>query len=557
MKEEKTEISKACWNKYKEIHADKILYLSKISSIFIKFEKILSDFDREYKALEIEKLINPIENNKINETIKLINKSLISFINTTETMMKNILSIFKSINKLIKNENSSYDKVLFDSIQYDEEKQKMNEIKKSFIDKMEVIEDSIKSDIIKNSEIKIDIKQMGDALNDFDNYKACLSEVNKKRINFNKSQNDLFKIYQKIIMENEVDLYQKINLNFYQVEKALNDSSSVNVEKMKSKKKVNKKEYIKEILSLYSSKEKPEEEIDIVNYNLKQKPYPTSNDSSSDDIIKASQLSEEIIRKMRKYITDNFPNSSLQIQEALVQLPDILNKYIQIEIETTDEVKNEIIKLIREDITIYPQILTVLSKLRANSKLYKSKSHIEFLGYILKEILSIAEKKHDYNAARNCILLSQTYFIKEEKTNQKLYLFDKIKNNKWINSSDFWRNFIFNQIKVEFSRFESIYPKENLNLINNNTNLPKKYEGRVKEIFFSCMLSHVSNMMELHIDKRIVLKILDEFINKYSYLDENSIKELFILISSDQEEINKLRKDYQENPNIEKELDAY
>ena len=276
MEEEKNDLTKSCWNKYKEIHSDKIVYLNKIYNIFIKLTKILIDFDIQYKSLEIEKFINPIENNKINETIKLINKSLISFINTSNTMMKNILNTFKDIYESLKNENLCYDRVLLNYMQYDEEKQKMNQIKNSFIEKMRVIEDSIKLQLIKKSDIKIDAKEMGDAIKDFENYKACLTEVNKKRFNFNKSQNDLLKLYQKIFMEKEGDLYQTINVNFYLVEKDKNDSTSVNIEKMKKIKKINKKEYNKEIISFYHSEEKPEEEIEVSNYYLKHKPYPTS-----------------------------------------------------------------------------------------------------------------------------------------------------------------------------------------------------------------------------------------------------------------------------------------
>ena len=257
---------------------------------------------------------------------------------------------------------------------------------------------------------------------------------------------------------------------------------------------------------------------------------------------------------MRKYLTDNFPDTNLQIQEAALDLPGILNDFFEIELELTDEAKNTIIKLIKDDIKIYPQILILLSRIRANSKLYKSKPHIEFLGYILKEILEIAEEKKDYNAAKNCILLSQTYYIKDEKTNEKLYAFDKIRNNKWTNSAEFWRVFINNQILIQFKRFESLYPGQILNLEENNTNLPKKYLGRVREIYFSCLLSHISNMMEFFIDKRIVLKILDEFLNKYQYLDEGSKNNLYAIVTTDQEEILQLRKEYQENSNLDNKL---
>ena len=554
MEEEKLDISLTCWNKYKKLHTDKIVYLEKIYNIFNNLAKILSEFENNYKSLEIDSFIFPIENNKINETIKLINKSIISFINLNGTMLKNILKSFQEINKLLKNEKGNYEQVIKLSKEYNEEKKKMNKNKELFIHKMRIIENTFKHGIINKHEINVDKKEMEDILVIFNNYKEIVKEANNKRKDFIKTQKDLLKIYQSIIFENEADLYQKLNSNFFQVQKYENDSTSINIDKMKAKKKINKKEYNNEILSFYHSKEKPEEEIEVSYYNLKYKPYPTSQVSTPEDIIKVSLINDEIIKQMRKYLIDNFPESDLQVQEASLELPDVINNFFEIQTEITDDNKNEIIKLIKEDITIYPQILTLLNRMRANSKLYKSYQHIEFLGIILKEILTVAEEKKDYNAAKNCILLSQTYYIVDEKTSKKLYIFDKIKNNKWVNSTDFWRVFINNQIKFEFNRFESLYPEQKLNLLNNNTNIDKKYLGRVKEILFSCLLSHTNNMMEFKIDKRIALKIIDEFLNKYKYLDEGLIKSLYVIISPDQEEILKLRKEYQENNNLEKEL---
>ena len=550
MKKEKEEIPSSCWNKYKEIHSEKILYINKAYDIFINLSKFLSEFDSKYKSLDIDNLVNPIQNNKINETLKLIHKSIMSFINMNETMIKNILNCFKDTNKFIKDEQSIYEKVLVCYDVYNEEKEKMIQIKNTFIDKMRVFEDLFKSEIVEKSEIKIDKEAMGEALKDFEDYKIVLSETNKKRMDFNKSQNELLKFYQNLIMEKEANLYEKINVNFYMVEKNANDINLVNVEKMKDKKKIDQKEYIKEIASLYISKEKPDDEIKIISYNLKHKPYAVNNDCTPEEIIQATQISDEIIKKMRKYLSENFPNCDLQIQESLIELPDIINKFFELELELTTEEKNEILKLIKDDIKIYPQMITLLSRLRGNSKLYKSRLHIEFLVDILNEILIITENKKDYDAAKNCILLSQTYFLKDEKTNQKTYLFEKIKNNKWINSIEFWNVLISNQLKKQFKRFESLYPEENLNLENNNTNIPQKYKGRVKEILFSCLLTQISNIIDLQIDKKIILKLLDGFINKYQYLDEKRINELYDIISPNKEEIIKLREEYQENKNF-------
>ena len=61
-------------------------------------------------------------------------------------------------------------------------------------------------------------------------------------------------------------------------------------------------------------------------------------------------------------------------------------------------------------------------------------------------------------------------------------------------------------------------------------------------------------MLDLTIDKRIMVKVIDEFIDKYKYLDEANINDLFAMISPDSNEISKFRKEYKENTNLENEI---
>lgn len=558
MQKEKEDLSQLYWNKYEQIHNGEILYLKTIDTILNQLSKLFSEFENGYKSLKINETILPIENNKINDTIKLINKSIISFIDTNKVMIKNILNTSKDITESIKYENVLYDNVLLYSMAYDDEKSDMNKYKSSFYEKLGVIEDSIKSDIIKNkskgksSKIKIDKNEINEAIKDFLKYKKTVENANEKREKFNINQTKLLKC-QKVIIEKKADLYCTINKNFYNVLKISSESSTMMLEKVQDKKKINKKEFYNEIISQYISNEKMEQPIELKFYNLKHKPYPTKKNCTFEDISEASRISEEIIRIMRKYLNENFPNCNLQIQEAEIRLPEILNKYFNIEIEMTDSVKNKIIKLIREDSSIYPQILTFLSRNRSNSKLYKSGVHMAFLSYIIKEILQVSEKAKDYMATKNCILLSQTYYIKDEKTNKKEFIFDSIKNNRWLRNPEFWRIFISNTIESEFDRFLLMTngPKINIDKIEN---IPKSFLPKIQEILFSALLPNISIMADLNIDKRIMVKIIDEFLTKYNYLDEQNINNLFSLISNDNQEISKLRNQYKENPNLENEL---
>ena len=176
-----------------------------------------------------------------------------------------------------------------------------------------------------------------------------------------------------------------------------------------------------------------------------------------------------------------------------------------------------------------------------------------FLSYIMKEILSVSEKVKDYNATKNCILLSQTYFVTDEKTNKKKYIFEFIKNNRWLRNCNFWRTFISNSIKSELERVILMTngPKINFDKIDD---IPKTFLPKIQEIIFSTLLPNISIMLDLDIDKRIMVKIIDEFLNKYNFLEEESINNLFVLISNDSQEISKLRNQYKENPNLENEL---
>ena len=242
MQKEKEDLSQLYWNKYEQIHNGEILYLKTIDTILNQLSKLFSEFENGYKSLKINETILPIENNKINDTIKLINKSIISFIDTNKVMIKNILNTSKDITESIKYENVLYDNVLLYSMAYDDEKSDMNKYKSSFYEKLGVIEDSIKSDIIKNkskgksSKIKIDKNEINEAIKDFSKYKKTVENANEKREKFNINQTKLLKC-QKIIIEKKADLYCTINKNFYNVLKISSESSTMMLEKVQDKKK--------------------------------------------------------------------------------------------------------------------------------------------------------------------------------------------------------------------------------------------------------------------------------------------------------------------------------
>ena len=559
MKKNEIELSKFCWNKFGEIHA-KIEYFQKLYTILENLNEFLSDFQKNYSSLGFDALLNPVVDDQFNELMKNINKGFKIFLDVNSVLIQNLLKDFHEINNIIKTENINYEKVLSEQKKYKDKKEKMEKSKNHYFEKMRVIEDSLKEKIIqKKQKITIDSKKMNQAIKDFNEYKNNLDELNKVRESFNNAQKILLEENYKEFFKSEALLFDLTRKNFSIVQKSNFDFSSATYDKYKTKKETKKEKSENEIkfitneINNYKSMETPEDRINIVDYHLNHKQYVSDQNSSPEDIVKAYQISENLIKNFRKYIKENYPDIGLQIQEAYLDIPDIFYQFFGLKVALTDELKNELLKLLKEDISLYRQLLIELGRLRADGKLFSSKEHIKFISILLLEILKICEKKLDLKAAKDCILLSQTYYILNEKNNEKIYAFEKIRKNKWIRSAKFWRDFLELYINLEFNKFEEMY---NLDVkLKDNPELSKKMKSKVTEVMFSCLVPYTNNMVELNVDKRIILKLLDEILEKYKYMDDGSKLSLMKFISNNPEEIEKIRKEIKDNPNIENEIE--
>lgn len=559
MKKNEIELSKFCWNKFGEIHA-KIEYFQKLYTILENLNEFLSDFQKNYSSLGFDALLNPVVDDQFNELMKNINKGFKIFLDVNSVLIQNILKDFQEINNIIKTENINYEKVLSEQKKYKDKKEKMEKSKNHYFEKMRVIEDSMKEKIIqKKQKITIDSKKMNQAIKDFNEYKYNLDELNKVRESFNNAQKILLEENYKEFFKSEAILFDLTRKNFSIVQKSNFDFSSATYDKYKTKKETKKEKSENEIkfitneINNYKSMETPEDRIIIVDYHLNHKQYVSDQNSSPEDIVKAYQISENLVKNFRKYIKENYPDIGLQIQEAYLDIPDIFYQFFGLKVALTEELKNELLKLLKDDISLYRQLLIELGRLRADGKLFSSKEHIEFISILLLEILKICEKKLDLKAAKDCILLSQTYYILNEKNNEKIYAFEKIRKNKWIRSAKFWRDFLELYINLEFNKFEEMY---NLDVkLKDNPELSKKMKSKVTEVMFSCLVPYTNNMVELNVDKRIILKLLDEILEKYKYMDDGSKLSLMKFISNNPEEIEKMRKEIEDNPNIENEIE--
>jgi hypothetical protein len=104
-----------------------------------------------------------------------------------------------------------------------------------------------------------------------------------------------------------------------------------------------------------------------------------------------------------------------------------------------------------------------LSKQRTKGRYKRSKKLLNDLAEILLFIIQSAEKENNFEDAKNCMILSQTFFyeINKGKNVKKKYLIDFIKKYKWFSTLEFWEGIIETMIQSEIHKNDKINKKNN------------------------------------------------------------------------------------------------
>ena len=517
------------------------------------------DYERSYK----------LKMNKHNyltylfEIVTKLNLSMEEFINENE-LLKQILSsceeeklffdLFSFIQKIIVsviNENFSF-------------VTKISDIISKF-------KESLEAHFYKYEDFFPELKKFGNLLTELNSYQNNFDESAKKA--------ELFTIN---FLKRKL-LNQKVNLNEYDEKEKLKKTTKEGLEKYKFKIiDVNKElnilyqkqenilnvskeletnfnkyyfdlidgcnEYIKNIINKISNEDENIENIknsiktgnnisryDLKNYHKKdvifiQYHSPIKFDNFTDGTIFSAYF---LANNEMKDIIGDYREFEFEEENKKSEIAEDLTKILNLDDKMTDKDQEKILELVENDTGINIFIV-VLNKLRTTGFFKKSELFINFISKILNIILESAEKNNNYDQAKYCIILSETFYY-SDMDKKKTYIIDLIQKNKWLKSSKFWRGFMDIQIKKELEKFS------------------KSTKKILSDILFNQLLTYNNNMKNFHVDDRIIIKIIDEFLEKYNYLDEESYKNLFNLISN-MEEAEKLRKEYKENPDLENQL---
>ena len=372
-------------------------------------------------------------------------------------------------------------------------------------------------------------------------YRTSVRKANELITKYNYKQTEIFNIIPEIKNEDGV-LGSNLMKAFLQHLENENQSLNIKIDEI-NKMKFQENNKMKELIDGVENNKKDEKQKNLINYQTNL------------DIIKCQNNDEFEIRCGAIFLINNFidgsifPSYNYEQEKKHFHLTGIIKKLFDEKGEIDNNLSEDFINSI-SDPSVHKFFFSLLSQFRTNNRFERSKYLVELLSKGFKILLDNAEKNKLYDNVKHSIILAQTFYYNDEN-NKKVYIIEYIKNHKWIKNASFWRLFIEDQIKKEFLRFEKVFPDANFS-VENNVNLNKKVMEKLNEVVFSQLLTFISNMGDFEIDKRIILKIVDECIEKYNYLSKANIDGLYELITEGKLDIEQLRKEY--SPSLEEEL---
>ena len=397
-------------------------------------------------------------------------------------------------------------------------KLKLEENKNTFLNKMQnteklvVEEKSIKINAItSNQEIKdkqnIAFNAICDSMMDEEKYIKSISETNSIIDEINSLEKQLSNFYQ----ETEKNCLNKIKDNLYYlmtIIKAANLKINYDIDDFNKKcMDIKLEKEIKTLLEKNTYNFTQEKKIIFTPY----KPFTSLNNSiKSSSENEEMNINYEVIVNLQKFFTKICENLDMDEEKRRKQLRTLCLRIF-------DENKQNYVKEDQEFLIKFMQVeeyrnyfISSLTQQRLNGKYKREEKLFNDLIELLNAILEIAEKEKNYDNARNCIILSQTFYkekIVDGKV-EKVYLMEYLKKNKWVSTSKFWKNFIEDEIIKDKIKFEQEVLKEN-----------GKSGGDVTKIYFSKLITYSHNMFMFGIKRNDAFDIINYFIKKYEISD--------------------------------------
>ena len=438
----------------------------------LMFEEARKDLLKKYR--EIDKLRDIYKMNMAN-TEDMINKYYNKKDNNntiTKDQMKNMISSTKKIEKDYKNLINStklyeetFDSLYLSSLENFKKlsSETSNQMKDSIIDFIVLFKNNVKMQL---SEIDMYLPELSDLdeVKVIENIIISSYRKNNKLIHV-KPEKYKLKIFQK---KNEIEEGKEAEEN-------LNTNLMLNLE-----------DGFEEMLLI-------KDEALIKTIKMMRENFELFEDNNlnleiEEEKIKCLQLTQKIFNLENPKSQNNFPT-----EEEIDQLDKLLDKH-----------HNRVV------------FLQQLSEFRNKGKFEISQKTFDIFDKLFNTMINTVQRDNDFHSVKNAIIISQTYYIKGEKENDKIYLQKRIQNNEIFKSQKFWEEFLEFSINKEIVNCVSNDVKSG-NILKENR---RETEDKMSNIAFSQIVPYTDNMKEFGLDKEIIKQVVFPRMEKYKMSDE-------------------------------------
>ena len=536
------------FNAFKDDLLKKNIFINNSLSLFKTQIKLIDSIIKNLNTHS--KFLSNIDNTKdkdyIYEIIKLIIENIEMIMNFDCQLIKELISNLTMLIDTIKKGNKKNNleiEPIYNQLR--DNKEKMERQKKLYFDIMTKTElfvlDNIDSMLGKKKKLPIDnslqnYEILKEPKINYLNYRICVGNVNKSISELNNKEKYILDYFDDI--DNNFNLViSNLLKKFYENQNIKNNYISNNINLIKDL-------IIKNNDNIFKNKSK-DNYLYLSKYSfdlIECEKFPSSinflhikDNNEFNKCINTIEFLNEIIGNVYPNFSKDKEKKRNKIRKKIDNLINHNNFNI------TEEDKNELLETLKTNEENQILFINTLNRLRIHGK-YKINKEVNYLiGNALNIIFNSLFINKNYDIIKNSIILSQTFYYEDERKEKK-YISELIKNNELLHNEDFWRNYIDLMITNEFMKYQNNLQDKNINIFMKN-NIPVNISNKLDELLFAQLIPNIKIMVEFNVDKKIIIKIMDEFIHKYDYLNKDHINSLYNIISMNKEEIEKLKKE--------------
>lgn len=157
--------------------------------------------------------------------------------------------------------------------------------------------------------------------------------------------------------------------------------------------------------------------------------------------------------------------------------------------------------------------LTCINKFRISGLFTIEEKSFNFLGELLKAILDETLKEKDYESAKFCMILSQTFYkVSSDPNKPRVFLQEAIEDHEIWKQTEFWEGII------KYSINEEVHNQRAYHTYHSESADDKQM--RIQSIAFGQLLSFTFNMLSFAIPKEKVKDTIYNFCRIYKMPEE-------------------------------------